>query len=104
MGNPVRPWRKFLTAWERLDEEKQAKLIADARRTLTQLRAHRKDIESRIAYWEGTLEQAQTAKRKLEWHGRARERYERVDKNTKNSSYRGKFTRLRERAASEVQP
>ena len=55
MGNPVRPWRNFLTAWEKLDDEALREYVAHATRTLTKLRAFRKDIDSRIAYWEDGL-------------------------------------------------
>jgi hypothetical protein len=81
--NPVRPWRKFLNAWERLDEEAQAKRIIQARKTLNRLREHRKDIAKRIVYWENELTMAQTARAKIESNGRSRERSDRVVRTKK---------------------
>jgi hypothetical protein len=97
--NPVRPWRNFLTAWEKLDLAAQNELFANATRTLRQLRMHRKDIDQRIAYWEGNLEHAREARRITENQARARERYERVEKHKKQTRKVGRFTKLRAKAA-----
>jgi hypothetical protein len=99
MPNPVRPWRNFLTAWEKLDLDAQTNLFANATRTLRQLRMHRKDIDQRIVYWEQNLAHAREARRITENQARARERYERVEKHTKQTRKQGRFTRLRAKAA-----
>lgn len=101
MGNPVRPWKNFLTVWERLDFDAQSKVVVDVMRTLRQLRAYRKDLDARIAYWEDTLDKARAAKRNTEFHGRGRERHERVIKPKAGvrGNYRGRFTQLSAKAA-----
>lgn len=81
MGNPVRPWQQFLTAWERLDLEAQTKLKRQASGQLRKLRAHRKDIDGRIAYWQNNLDMAQKAMRALNFNGRSRERDDRMRKS-----------------------
>ncbi len=80
MPNPIRPWKNFLTVWERLDLDSQIKLKRDAVDTLRKLRAHRKDIEGRITYWENNQDMAQRAMRSMEFNGRSRERDDRVKK------------------------
>lgn len=89
MGNPVRPWKNFLTGWEQLDVEAQTKAAAHAARTLRNLRAYRKDIEARITYWEAEQSNMQQAKRELEQKGRSRERHERLLK--KDAVVRGPY-------------
>lgn len=105
MGNPVRPWINFLTAWEKLDLTGQSKLISDARRMLTQLKTHRKDIDERITYWENNLSMARSAKRRLEWNGRSRERHQRGVKGPvpmTRGKYKSRFAELENKVAKKL--
>lgn len=105
MGNPVRPWKHFLTLWERVDMDAQTKMTVDAAKTLRQLRAHRKDIDSRIVYWEGNLKHARLAKRLLEFKGRSRERQERVIRlrPKRRGNYEGRLTKSNAKAAKALE-
>lgn len=78
MPNPVRPWEIFLTAWEKFDLNEHKSYITKCHRTLTKLRAWRKDIDARIKYWEDNLEKSQILARETETRARGRERYERI--------------------------
>lgn len=92
MGNPVRPWDKFLLAWEKLELEAQIKYVNAAYVMVKQLRLHQKDITQRLTYWEANLANARKARRNLENVGRSREIYNR-DRRNKDKPSTTRLTR-----------
>jgi hypothetical protein len=91
MGNPVRHFTKFMTVWEKLDFEAQGKYAANIVKTLRQLRSHRRDLDERIEYWEGNLDNVRKARRRGEANARAREYHDRVTRPKKGRTHKGRF-------------